>query len=104
MKHMKKLMSLFVSALLILACLTVSVSAAAGDAVAAKSKDGVAFRFALLGDSHVNADGQHKEYVSSALDIFNTVGGVDALGLNGDVVLFSSSLSTKPYEILNGML
>jgi len=104
MKTMKKLVSLCIAALLVLACLTVSVSAAAGDAVSAKSKDGVAFRFALIGDSHVNANGQHKEYFEQALKTLNTVGGVDALGLNGDVVLFSTSLSNTPYEIINGLL
>ncbi len=105
MTQMKKWISLIVSMLMCLSFMAVSVSAtSAGEAIDELSKDGVALRFALIGDSHVNAGGQHKEYFEKALKAFDTIGGVDALGLNGDVVLFSSSLSTTPYEIINGYL
>ncbi len=104
MKMMKKIVSLCLCVFLLCTFMAVSAGAAAGDAVSALSKDGVAFRFGLVGDSHVNGNGQHKEHFADALDTLSRVGGIDALGLNGDVVLFSSSLSTAPYEIINGYL
>ena len=105
MTRMKKWISLIMSMLLCLSFMAVSVTAtSAGEAIGELSKDGVAFRFALIGDSHINANGQNKEYFEKALQVFDAVGGVDALGLNGDVALFSSALNTAPYEIINSYL
>jgi len=104
MTKVRKLISLCLSATMISAGAVVPANAATGDAVSALSKDGVAFRFALIGDSHVNADGQHKGYFEKAVQTLNTVGGIDAFGLNGDVILYSSAVTEAPYDHINEVL
>lgn len=104
MSTFKKILTACLSTAVITSGITIPADAAAGDAVTALSKDGVAFRFALIGDSHVNASGQNLEYFTDAVKTLNTVGGIDAYGLNGDIILYTTSVTETPYDSINTVL
>lgn len=68
------------------------------------SKDGVALRIGLLGDSHIMSDGAQSSWMETAVDMIDTVGGVDVIGFTGDLVWQAGELSEAPYDYLNEIL
>jgi len=114
MLKFKKVISSVLLAALIMSGMIMPVKAAAGDEIGEVSKDGVAFRFALIGDSHVAVNGDRKEYMEQAIKAFEAVGGVDAYGLNGDIVYYSKGagdnvtsvedVNTSNYDHVNSVL
>ncbi len=74
------------------------------DLVTSLSKDGVALRIGLLGDTHITKEGTYADLSQKAISTLNKIGGMDVLGLTGDVVWQDGELSEVPYDILNGLL
>ncbi len=101
MSKCKKILSMCLSAAIISAGMIIPANAAAGDEVTALSKDGVAFRFALIGDSHVkNSTEDNLTHFKDAVATLNAVGDIDAYGLNGDIVIYTSTITETPYDLV----
>ncbi len=70
----------------------------------AKSKNGVVLRMGLVADSHIANVGEYSQSMEKALAALNTVGGMDVLGLVGDIVWQAEVLKEQPYTILKDLL
>ncbi len=70
----------------------------------AKSKDGVVFRMGLVSDTHIANEGEYSNSLVTAIDALNEVGGMDVLGLVGDIVWQADELKELPYTILKEIL